>query len=281
MRVNTLEIRTPEGVAFSYSLAGPATRFLAWIIDRACIVACYMALMTLQSLLMAAFASFGELMGRLGFDLLVALGMVAYFVLNTTYAIGLEWYWGGQTLGKRLLHLRVMDEQGLHLHFSQIVVRNLLRAVDGLPALYLVGGAACLLSRRAQRLGDFAANTVVVHVPRPFAWAGRVAPSDKYNSLREHPHLAARLRQRLSPEATHVALEAVIRRDELEPAARVRLFGEVAEYFRALVPFPEPATVGVTDEQYVRNVLDLVLHPKPVNHGTRSKRPCYNRNVLT
>ena len=76
-----------------------------------------------------------------------------------------EWYWRGQTVGKRVLKLRVMDEQALRLEFSQIVVRNLLRFVDFLPGLYLVGGTACVLSRRFQRLGDLAANTIVVRNP--------------------------------------------------------------------------------------------------------------------
>jgi uncharacterized RDD family membrane protein YckC len=32
-RTNTLLIRTPEGVVFSQTLAGPVTRFLAWLVD--------------------------------------------------------------------------------------------------------------------------------------------------------------------------------------------------------------------------------------------------------
>ncbi len=64
------------------------------------------------------------------------------------------------------MRLRVTDVHGLQLQFSQVVIRNLLRFVDSLPALYLVGGAACLINRRAQRLGDFAANTIVVWNPR-------------------------------------------------------------------------------------------------------------------
>jgi hypothetical protein len=80
----------------------------------------------------------------------------------------------------------------------------------------------------------------------------------KYNSLRQFPHLAARLRQRVSPGEAAVALQALIRRDEFDPAARVELFGELAGHFRALVPFPAEATDGVADEQYLRNVVDVI-----------------------
>src|SRR5207247_4069309 len=109
-----------------------------------------------------------------------------------------------------------MDAQGLRLQFSQIVIRNLLRFVDMLPAFYLLGGIACLASRRAQRLGDFAANTIVgrnAKIQEPDLDKLLAA---KLNSLRQCPHLAARLHQRVSPAEARVALQALIRRDELD-----------------------------------------------------------------
>jgi hypothetical protein len=139
------------------------------------------------------------------------------------------------------------------------VIRNLLRFVDSLPGIYLVGGLASLLNRRAQRLGDFAANTIVVRHPK-------IADPDldqllagKFNSFRRYPHLEARLRQRVSPKEAAVALQALLRRDELEPAPRVELFEELAGLFRAKVEFPQEATDGLSDEQYVRNVVDIVF----------------------
>ena len=80
----------------------------------------------------------------------------------------------------------------------------------------------------------------------------------KYNSLREHPHLGARLRQRTSPAEAALALQAILRRDTLEPAARLEVFAEIAEHFRAKVPFPAEITTALADEQYVRNVVDVL-----------------------
>src|SRR5262249_58768067 len=62
-----------------------------------------------------------------------------------------EWYWRGQTVGKRMLRLRVVDRQGLRLQPSQIITRNLLRFVDGLPAFYMLGGLTSLLNRQIGR----------------------------------------------------------------------------------------------------------------------------------
>jgi len=244
---NQLTIRTPEGIEFRWLLAGPFSRMCALAIDLAVIA--------------AADSILRELLGVvrvLGEDLSAALHVVLYFALTLVYAAALEWIWRGQTVGKRLLRLRVADARGLRLEPAQVIVRNLLRAIDLLPALYFVGGAACFFGRRRQRLGDLAAGTVVVRTPAVFAPDLNHVLAEKYNSLAESRHLAARLRQRVTPEMARIGLEALMRRNGLEPAARLAIFGELAEYFRGLVPYPLELIEGVGDEQYVRNVVSVV-----------------------
>jgi uncharacterized RDD family membrane protein YckC len=67
----------------------------------------------------------------------------------------------GATLGKRMVGIRVVSEDGKGLTFGAAVVRNVLRLVDGF-FFYLVGAIFALTSSRGQRLGDRAAHTVVV-----------------------------------------------------------------------------------------------------------------------
>ncbi|MEW6267066.1 MAG: RDD family protein [Thermodesulfobacteriota bacterium] len=247
-RTNTLIIKTPEGVVFSLLLAGPMTRFLAWLVDLAAIAA-----------LSQLAAGLVQVLGLISRDLAGALTILAYFLISIGYGLVLEWFWRGQTLGKRLLRLRVMDVQGLRLVFSQIVIRNLLRFLDSLPALYLVGGLACLISRRGQRLGDLAANTIVVRHPRLTAPDLDQLLEDKYNSFHDYPHLEARLRQLVSPQEAGLAIQALVRRDQLEPAARILLFQEIAGHFRRVVQFPPEVVEGIPDEQYVRNVVGALF----------------------
>ena len=128
-RTSSVVIETPEGISFTLLLAGPVSRFLAWIID-------FLAVIALDSALQRAV----QVTGVLGADFAQAAGILGYFVLSTGYGIAFEWRLRGQTLGKRVLGLRVMDAQGLRLDFSQIVIRNLLRVIDLLPAFYMVGG---------------------------------------------------------------------------------------------------------------------------------------------
>lgn len=241
-----LEIRTPEGIAFSLPLAGPVNRMLAAGIDLAAIAAAGMIIDRVFAALKA-------------FSFTHAVFIIVSFVLAVGYGIAFEWFWHGQTLGKRLMRIRVMDERALRLEFSQIAVRNLLRFIDAMPLLYLTGGAVCFFTRRNQRLGDLAANTIVVRDVKHAAPDVAQLLSGKYNSLLEHRHLAARLRQRVPPEAASVALDALLRRDELTPQARVELFRHLAAYFRKLVDFPPEATEQLSDEQYVRNVSEILF----------------------
>ena len=260
-RHKTLTIRTPEGIAFSLDLAGPLIRFLALALDKAIVYVFSTVLSTVLGLARVISA-----------DLAGAVWMIASFVLSIGYPIAFEWFMQGQTPGKKLFRLQVMDEQGLHLKFSQIVVRNLLRFVDALPAFYFVGGAACLATARAQRVGDVAANTIVIRrrqMARPDL--DQVLP-DKYNSFRAYPHLAARLRQNVTPREAGLALQALLRRDRLEDDARLKIFAEIRRHMEQVVRFPSEITDGVSDERYVRNVVDLLFRSPPSNVSRTASR---------
>ena len=246
-RRNSLVVHTPEGIEFSILLAGPVVRFLAWAMDMACIS---MVTITIGTLL--------RIFSILSIDLGMALVTLANFIIWMGYGICCEWFWRGQTLGKRLLRLRVVDEQGLRLQFSQVVVRNLLRIVDALPLFYMAGGVTCLISGKSQRLVDIAASTIVIRNPEISLPELEQLSDEKFNSLAEYPHLAARLRQKVGHGELSIAMRALLRREELEPAARVELFGRLAGHFRSLVRFPHEAVDGVTDERYVRNVVDVI-----------------------
>lgn len=254
-RFNTLLIRTPEGVVFSQQLAGPMARFLAWGIDVILLLGFTYLLNIVLVVLTLISAGLAQ-----------GLGLLMVFGFSVGYGILCEWKWRGQTVGKRVLRLRVVDVHGLRLQFSQVVIRNLLRPVDMQPVcFYLVGGLASLLNSHGQRLGDLAANTVVIRIPKLAQPNLDQLIPDKYNSLRAWPHLEARLRQRVAPGEASVALQALVRRDLLEPTARIALFGELAAHFQAKVPFPPEATEGITDEQYVRNVVDCLFRPNRRN----------------
>jgi len=94
---------------------------------------------------------------------LSGLPFILYVLLCFAYSIVLEAA-TGQTLGKKLMSLRVAAVDGGALTPGKAVVRNLLPFVDGFPYIlpYLVGFLCVLTLKRRQRLGDMAAGTLVV-----------------------------------------------------------------------------------------------------------------------
>jgi uncharacterized RDD family membrane protein YckC len=67
----------------------------------------------------------------------------------------------GQTLGKRIMGIKVVKESGEQLTPIDAFIRTILRIIDGF-ALYLLGFILVLVSEKKQRLGDMAVGSIVV-----------------------------------------------------------------------------------------------------------------------
>jgi len=155
----TVEIETPEHVVFSCSLAGPARRALAYLIDllvRGAIVAAIGVALSIASLGNAEMS--GWKMGAF---------LILMFVLEWGYFVACESFMNGRSLGKRALGLRVVTQNGLPVSFGGSVLRNLLRAADFLPTGYAIGLLTMTFDPRFRRLGDWAADTMVIFEERP------------------------------------------------------------------------------------------------------------------
>lgn len=242
-----LELVTEDSVSFSVRLASPVLRAFAIGIDLLVVFGA-MSLVRLALLFTLA----------LGEDIHGALMLIAGFVFYLGYFMLMEWAWQGQTLGKKIMGLRVMDASARRLTAPQIVVRNLFRAIDMFPLFYAAGGVAAMCNRRFQRLGDLAANTLVVRTHRHAHPPVRNLRDVKYNTLRDHPRLEAALRRDIGPQEALLLVRALLRRDELDPAERVRLYRELADYLKEKLPPAPDALDGLGDEALLRNAVDTL-----------------------
>ena len=104
-----------------------------------------------------------------------ALPIVALWPLIHVASFALqESLLSGQTYGKRLIGIRVVQKSGAPITFVQAWTRNLLRLIDDLPFSFVVGTIAVCASRR--RIGDFVAGTIVVVEPTVHAAASATPP---------------------------------------------------------------------------------------------------------
>lgn len=100
---------------------------------------------------------------HLGWDALIAVGAVA--VIQFVYFFFLEWVIG-QSIGKRIIGIRVQREDGGRVGFVGALLRNLVRIVDATCPMAIIGFMMVAFSERKQRLGDLLGRTVVVPVVR-------------------------------------------------------------------------------------------------------------------
>ena len=156
-----LKIETPEQIALEFPVAGIGSRFLALAIDT-----------LLQFVLyVVVFVGF-FFVGRAGLfqtfagPYAVAGIVLSLFCVYWGYFAFFEIIWKGQTPGKRMAGIRVIKESGRPINAYEAIGRNLMRAIDVLPAMYAVGITCMMLNRYSRRLGDYVAGTVVVHDSR-------------------------------------------------------------------------------------------------------------------
>ena len=148
MKLDTLAlVETPEGVDLHAETVGLVPRALAYSIDF-CIRAGVIIVLSVVLLFM----------GKAGQGVL----LIVYFLLEWWYPVVFEVYRGGQTIGKKLFSIKVVNEDLTPVQFGPSLIRNLLRVADFFPFFFIAGAISMLTTRRFQRLGDLAANTLVV-----------------------------------------------------------------------------------------------------------------------
>ena len=215
-----ITIPTPEGVSLEMTLAGLGSRAIAGGIDLA------IKALTAGIVAVLLIALFGKLGGFAVLAPLLGLLLIAYDVSFETLA-------GGRTPGKRLTGLRVVRSGGSPIDLMASAIRNVLRLVDGLPLSYLPTLVSVLVTRRNQRPGDVAADTVVIRDRRAIDWrpsSGAAA----HESLR--PGAGAAWDVSGVPADELATVRAFLeRRDGLTGAARERLAARLAAALRPQV----------------------------------------------
>ena len=227
----TIEIVTPENIAFRYRVAGPFRRFPAYIID----VFIRLGLTALLGLVLSLLGLIG------GGALAIALMLIGWFLLEWFYGGVFETYMNGQTPGKWLMGIRVLTVDGQPINGMQAVVRNILRLADTYPLLslemfgipapiyaiptFLVGLVTMSFNRRFQRLGDLVCGTMVVVEERH--WLGGVTKLDDPRASRLAEYIPADFR--VSRSMAHALATYVERRRYFSEARRREVAKHLAE----------------------------------------------------
>ena len=142
------DVETPEAIDLCAQLAGPLPRILAYLTDF-----CIRGVVLIVAMTILAF------LGKAGWGVFLIIS----FALEWFYPVFFEVLRRGQTPGKKILQIAVVNDDLTPVTWNASLIRNLLRAADVLPFGYLLGVVSVTCSQYFQRLGDFAAGTVVIY----------------------------------------------------------------------------------------------------------------------
>jgi uncharacterized RDD family membrane protein YckC len=209
-----LEVETPEGVHLNLRCAGMAPRMLAGLIDLMVLLLVWVGFSVVM--MVGAMA-----LGRL--TLIVA--MLVIFLLSWFYPAACEIFMDGQTIGKRAMGLRVMQTSGAPVTWRNSVVRSVLWSLD---MFFCISLPVMLLGRDFRRVGDLAADTVVVYAEEK----KKKSKMRKKIEDREEEREPVRL-GRFSLEETQAIVAFAERRKSISDARQRELAGIVAAGFDA------------------------------------------------
>ncbi len=158
MDSDQLSIDTPELVAIEMPLAGIGSRFIALLVDYLIWAAGFLVLALASAIFLPAISSFSHLSEQWA----TAIVVFSTFLLQWGYFTLFEAFWNGQTPGKRVAKIRVIQRSGRAIGLFESMARNLVRYVDQIPFFYVVGVISMFSTKQHQRLGDLVAGTLVV-----------------------------------------------------------------------------------------------------------------------
>jgi uncharacterized RDD family membrane protein YckC len=142
--------------------AGFVTRMISFVIDRLIVgVVALVALLSIEWLVYSF--QINQWLGFLDFSpqMWAVLGVVVYLLLDWTYNIGL-WLLTGQTLGKRVMGVRILRTSGERISFWNALRRQIGYVISG---ILFLGYIWILFDNRRQGFHDKLAGTIVV-----FSW---------------------------------------------------------------------------------------------------------------
>lgn len=236
-----LRISGLTGVPVALDIAGPGSRSHAFIIDWHIRVLLALAWFCAAWLLIR-FAS-SSTPDSPPSRLLALAGLTPALIIYLLYHPVVEVMMHGRTPGKRRAGVRIVTREGGTPGLAALLIRNLLRLVDALPFMYVVGLASCFITEQRVRIGDLAAGTVLVldsdSAAKSLAQIG---------SMVALSGLAPALVELIHDLLERWSMLDIERRDELARSILARLEGAA----------PAVELAGLTDAELARRLHQLI-----------------------
>lgn len=228
------DIITGQYVRIQQTAASLGDRIVARLID-------YLLLFAYVSSMVMLVATMKDQWSDLKETILVWL----VFLPTVFYSFLCETFFHGQTLGKRLRHIRVVNVNGSQPTMGALLLRWMCLVIDVWTSG--VGIVAIMLTKRRQRLGDLAAATMVIHLDDYKQWHGTL---DDFYYLKADYRPVFRQAADLSDGQAHVIERTLYAPGGYDPVQLSKLAGKVRSFLHH-----DALPAGMTDADYLATVL--------------------------
>jgi len=244
MAEEELIVRGLTGVDMSLRIAGPGTRSYAFLTDWLIrlLIALTLILVAMLYRLLPVSPGRRALASTITIPVLI-LAPLIYFLYHPV----LEVLMRGRTPGKRKAGARIVTVEGATPTIGSLLLRNLFRLIDSLPAFYIVGLACCLCTQKRVRLGDLVAGTVLV--------------LEEEDATRSLARLGQAMQHSALPlEALRLVQDLLDRWRELDEPQRI---GLARALLTKLDPHFPAKSDAVTGDAALRDRLEALLDGRP------------------
>jgi uncharacterized RDD family membrane protein YckC len=245
-RVN---FRTPESVELEFTLAGIGNRAYALIID-------YHILALTLTLFILVWVFISNQLIDVGLNLfgsrfylwLTAIAFLLFITIYTGYFAFFETLWQGQTPGKRIAKIRVVQDDGRPIGLKQAAMRALLRSVD---EFLLIGAFLIMFSNREKRLGDLVAGTIVIQTASADK-ATKLIISEQAQLFHQQLIQIANLAS-LLPDDFAIIREYLLRRHGMSAKARASLSAKLTQQVQAIIDL-QTIPADISDDVFLEAI---------------------------
>lgn len=239
-------ISTPENVDLHLELAGLGSRIWAAFIDMA-LVYLMILLVVIVALVAAAVIEGLELSQDAKQNVYLYLAGITILTVSAVqigYFILFEKLWQGQTPGKRIAQIRVIEANGQPVNWPSVILRNLIRFVD--MGLLMIGVVVMIFDKNERRLGDLLGGTLVIRERQP-----ELSARNLRISISDQPTSSFVDIGQITPDEYHLLVSFLRRRFQMETGSRAALAKQMEEYYRTKL---NPEYKGESAENFLERL---------------------------